>query len=231
MLPLTLFAACTTPVEAVPTEPSEAPVSKASSAPEPAPEPAEPALPAGCVATAAELPASPYHSADDPRWTQDDIIVVLKRARRVLLFDQGQLVTLEDGSPACWRAGLASGYPEGHKQVMGDMKTPEGWYDTSDRPWSAFYSAITIHYPEVADAERGVQQGLIRQEQADAIVAAHQKKTLPPMETRLGGKILLHGGGGTSDWTLGCVALDDAHIDALRAQLPRSMRTEVLILP
>ena len=30
---------------------------------------------------------------------------------------------------------------------------------------------------------------------------------------------------------LGCVALDDADIDALRALLPKGMRTDVLILP
>ena len=192
---------------------------------------APPALPDGCVRTAAELPASTYHSADDPHWKRDDIIVVLKEKRRVMLFDQGRLVTLDDGTPACWQVGLGSGYPAGHKQRMGDMKTPEGWYATSDRPWSAFYSAITVHYPEVADAKRGVAQGLITEEQATAIVAAHDKGVLPPMETRLGGKILLHGGGGSSDWTLGCVALDDSHIDALRAELPKSMRTEVLILP
>jgi murein L,D-transpeptidase YafK len=192
---------------------------------------ASPALPEGCVQTAAELPASPYHTADDPRWERDDIIVVLKEKRRVMLFDQGTLVRLDDGSPACWQAGLGAGYPAGHKQRMGDMKTPEGWYATSDRPWSSFYAAITVHYPEVADAKRGVAQGLITQDQADAIVSAHEKGVLPPMETRLGGKILLHGGGGSTDWTLGCVALDDANIDALRAELPTSMRTEVLILP
>jgi murein L,D-transpeptidase YafK len=190
-----------------------------------------PALLDGCVRTAAELPESSYHSAEDPRWKKDDIIVVLKEKRRVLLFDQGALVTLPDGTGACWEAGLGSGYPPGHKQRMGDMKTPEGWYDTSDRPWSAFYGAITVHYPEVSDAKRGVQQGLITQDQADAITAAHAKGILPPMETRLGGKILLHGGGGSTDWTLGCVALDDSNIDALRAQLPKSKRTEVLILP
>ncbi|MCB9674071.1 MAG: L,D-transpeptidase family protein [Alphaproteobacteria bacterium] len=188
-------------------------------------------LPDGCVAKAADLPASSYHTAEDPRWAKDDIIVVLKEKRRVMLFDAGELVTLPDGTPACWQAGLGSGYPAGHKQRMGDMKTPEGWYATSDRPWSMFYGAITVHYPGVADAKRGVKQGLITSDQAAEIESAHAKGTLPPMETRLGGKILLHGGGGSTDWTLGCVALDDANIDALRAELPKSMRTQVLILP
>ncbi len=238
LIPLSLLVACASSPPSPESFPSDAraPTTEEAATSEPSaprePEtPVEPALPEGCVATAAELPASQYHSAADPQWSKSDIIVVLKKARRVMLFDAGELVELDDGSPACWRAGLASGYPEGHKQRMGDLKTPEGWYSTSDRPWSAFYSAITVHYPEVADAHRGVKQGLISQDEADAIVAAHRKGILPPMETTLGGKILLHGGGGTSDWTLGCVALDDDHIDALRAQLPDSMRTEVLILP
>jgi len=188
-------------------------------------------LPDGCVRTAAELPASIWADADSPQWKKHDIIVVLKERRRVLLFDQGVLVTLPDGEPACWRAGLASTYPAGSKHQMGDLKTPEGWYDTSDRPWSSFYSAITVHYPEVRDAKRGLEQGLITQAQADAIVSAQKRGVLPPMKTRLGGQILLHGGGGSTDWTLGCVALDDANIDALRSQLPASMRTQVLILP
>ena len=188
-------------------------------------------LPEGCVGTAAELPASSWANADSPQWKKDHIIVVLKERRRVMLFDQGVLVTLPSAEPACWKAGLASNYPAGHKQQMGDLKTPEGWYDTSDRPWSSFYSAITVHYPEVRDAERGLERGFISQSQADAIISAHKRGVLPPMKTRLGGQILLHGGGGSTDWTLGCVALDDANIDALRSQLPATMRSEVLILP
>ena len=47
----------------------------------------------------------------------------------------------------------------------------------------------------------------------------------------MGGEILLHGGGGQSDWTLGCIAMDNDQLDILRAELPRDMKTTVLILP
>ena len=115
--------------------------------------------------------------------------------------------------------GLASTYAPGHKQRVGDMRTPEGWYRTSDKPWSSFYAAIAIHYPEAEDAHRGVRDALITAEQRDEILDALQKGGKPPQNTRLGGEILIHGGGGSTDWTLGCVALDDPHIDALRAAL------------
>lgn len=185
----------------------------------------------GCPASVRELVLPDGISPDDPRLSGPALIVVRKEARRAVLYREGQRALAADGSPACWWVGLAPGYPAGHKQRMGDLKTPEGFYRTSDRPWSSFYHALTVDYPGPADAERGLRDGLIDATQRDAIVAAHRRGVLPPMDTRLGGKILLHGGGGRSDWTLGCVALDDTEIDALRALLPESLRTDVLILP
>ena len=158
------------------------------------------------------------------------MIVVLKDARRIGVYDGGSLAKTESG-PACWSIGLAGTYVSGHKQRQGDMRTPEGWQRTSDRPWSRFYHALTVHYPGPADAARGLAEGLINAEQYDAIVAAHRRGRLPPMNTKLGGLIAIHGGGGTSDWTLGCVALDNEHIDAMRDLLPANMRTDLLVLP
>ena len=37
----------------------------------------------------------------------------------------------------------------------------------------------------------------------------------PPWNTPLGGAIGIHGGGGSSDWTLGCVAVENAEIEEL----------------
>lgn len=186
---------------------------------------------ADCPATAAELPASTYHTAADSRFQRDGVIVVLKEQRRIMLYDHGQIATIAGGGPACWRVGLGSGYPAGHKQRQGDMRTPEGWYSTSDRPWSAFYAAITVHYPEAADADRGEGAGLISASEAAAIREASANGSMPPMDGKLGGRILVHGGGSSTDWTLGCVAMDDADIEALRARLPKGMRTKILILP
>lgn len=180
---------------------------------------------AACPATVAELPPSPLFAATDPRFGKG-AVVVLKERREAGLYRDGALV---DG--ACWTVALASGYPPGHKQRLGDRKTPEGWYRTSDRPWSSFSHALTVHYPNAADADRGLRDGLVDQVGRDEIVAAAAADRPPPMETPLGGRILLHGGGSTRDWTLGCVAFEDADILALRALLPADLRADVLILP
>ena len=195
------------------------------------PAPVEPEPGTGCPATVADLPDSDLFKRDDARLSGEALIVVLKEARRLVVFSDGQQAKTADGDAACWSVALAGSYVDGHKQKRGDMRTPEGWQRTSDRPWSQFYSALTVHYPAAHDAERGLRDGLITQEQHDAIVAADRNGTLPPMNTALGGLIVIHGGGGQSDWTLGCVALDNDDIDAMRTLLPSNMRTDLLVLP
>jgi murein L,D-transpeptidase YafK len=161
---------------------------------------------------------------DDPRLRGAAVIVVRKDARRLQVFSNGTNV-------ACFPIALANGYVPGHKQRRGDLRTPEGWYRTSDRPWSQFYGAITVHYPRATDAARGLAAGLIDAAQRDAIAAAERAGVAPPMNTALGGQIVLHGGGSQLDWTLGCIALDNADIDVVRGLLPASMATDLLVLP
>ena len=38
---------------------------------------------------------------------------------------------------------------------------------------------------------------------------------MPPQKTALGGEVYIHGNGSQSDWTWGCVALDDKDIREL----------------
>jgi murein L,D-transpeptidase YafK len=154
------------------------------------------------------------------------VIVVRKAARRLGLYRGGALV-----EGACWEIALAAGYPAGHKTREGDLRTPEGWYRTSDKPNSSFYGAIAVHYPGVEDARTGERDGAITGRQRAAIEAALAAGMKPPQATALGGEILIHGGGAGSDWTLGCVAVEDAELDVLRARLPAGMATDVLILP
>lgn len=183
-----------------------------------------------CPATVDRLPPSPLFQPTDKRFVSKAVVVVLKEARRGMVFVDGQLATV-GGGPACWSVGLGSSYPSGHKVRLGDRRTPEGWYRLSDRPWSAFSYALTVSYPGPEDARRGLRDGLITQAQHDAILAAARADVPPPMETKLGGRILLHGGGGFTDWTLGCVAFDDADIALLRTLLPGDLKADVLILP
>jgi len=187
-----------------------------------------------CPARIASLPLPATVSRDDPRLLIDGLIVVRKAARQVARYDDGMLVDTPEG-PACWWAGLsATDDPaawQGTKTRRGDLKTPEGFYATSDKPWSSFYGAIAVHYPDGDDARRGVASGLVDEAMAARIAADSARGVKPPQTTRLGGEILIHGGGGRADWTLGCVALDDDDIDALRASLGAPMTTTVLVLP
>ncbi len=208
---------------------SPAPVAAVAAVPAPAPEPVTPVVAAppaeldGCVEKVTELPEVAWLDRDDRRLRRDALVVVSKGARRLQLFDDGVRTH-------CWKVALGFS-PVGHKEVQGDGKTPEGWYRASDKPWSTFDNAIAIHYPNAVDARAAKLDGRISAKTRDKIVAAIDDGRVPPQSTALGGAILIHGGGTSFDWTLGCVALDDADLLELRAQLPKGMRTDVLVLP
>ncbi len=184
--------------------------------------------PTACHPRATDLPGI---DTGDPRLQSEHLIVVQKHRRQVQLFSDGAAVpgAGEEGR-ACYRVGLGF-TPNGHKQRQGDGRTPEGWYTTSDKPWSSFYGAIAIHYPNAADARAAREDGRIPPALQHRIAQAIETGTKPPQNSVLGGEILFHGGGSSSDWTLGCIALDNDALDDLRSHLPRSMKATVLILP
>lgn len=188
-------------------------------------------LPRGCVATIEEL-RLPYHvSPQDERLNADRLIVVAKEARRVMLFSGGALRhDRADNAPDCWRIGLGWN-PVFDKMMEGDGRTPEGFFRVSDKPSSTFYGAIRVHYPSERHATQALRAERIAKSTHDGIVSALKKDSLPPQNTPLGGEILLHGGGSSSDWTAGCVGLNDNDIDELRSLLPAGMKTWTLIIP
>jgi hypothetical protein len=135
-------------------------------------------------------------------------VVIHKRARKLQLFS-GQTLLAE------YPIAL-SARPEGAKQREGDRKVPEGNYFVCEKhPSRRFYLFLGLSYPSIEDAERGVRQGLIDSHQAQAIRTAIQSGRCPPWNTPLGGAIGPHGGGTWRDWTLGCIALNDADIEIL----------------
>jgi L,D-peptidoglycan transpeptidase YkuD (ErfK/YbiS/YcfS/YnhG family) len=75
----------------------------------------------------------------------------------------------------------------------------------------------------------GLASGRISRAEHDAILAALARNQIPPQDTALGGDIFVHGGGTQGDWTLGCVAIDDATMDDLFASVPAG--TPVTIEP
>ena len=111
--------------------------------------------------------------------------------------------------------------PEGDKERQGDGRTPEGdFYVCMKNDKSKFYLSLGLNYPDAADAARALDARLITRAQHDRIVRANQQRRCPPWDTALGGEIFIHGGGSASDWTLGCVALDNEHVKELFDHLP-----------
>lgn len=149
-------------------------------------------------------------------------IVVKKARRQLLLFSAGKRVRT-------YRIGLGLS-PLGDKVRAGDRRTPEGeFYIFTKNERSAFYLSLGLSYPNLAHAERGLRDGLITRAQYDAITRALRAGKAPPQDTRLGGDIYIHGNGAGSDWTWGCVALENEDIRELFGAV--SVGTPVRIEP
>lgn len=143
-------------------------------------------------------------------------IRVSKQERRVYLYQGTQL--LETVRADFGYNAFADKERRGSERDRDHWRTPEGtFYVVSKNPRSKFYKALVLNYPTQEDAERGLRQGLITSSQHEAIVAAHQQREMPPMNTALGGWIEIHGDGtgGRTDWTQGCVAIQNDDMDRL----------------
>src|SRR5438132_8200179 len=135
-------------------------------------------------------------------------LVVKKSSRRLLLYSGKKLVLT-------YRVGLGLS-PVGDKVREGDRRTPEGdFYIFTKNSKSAFYLSLGLSYPNAAHAKRGLRDGLITKAQYDEIMRALKAKLRPPQNTALGGDIYIHGNGARSDWTWGCVALENEEIREL----------------
>ena len=149
-------------------------------------------------------------------------LVIHKSERRIELFDGDVLIRT-------FRMVLGFA-PAGNKEQEGDGRTPEGgFYVFAKNPKSKFHLSLGLSYPGLADAERGLKDGLISQEEYKEIATALAEKRMPLQKTKLGGEIYIHGGGTSSDWTEGCVALDNDEMTELFELIPVGMK--VVILP
>lgn len=151
----------------------------------------------------------------------DPRIVVLKSKRQLKLYSAGSMVRT-------YKVGLGLN-PVDDKKRQGDRATPEGeFYIFTKNNQSAYYLSLGVSYPNVEDAERGLRDGLISRAQHDAIVRAIKRKATPPQHTALGGDIYIHGNGASTDWTWGCVALENEDIrelyDAVRVGTPVTIK-------
>jgi hypothetical protein len=83
--------------------------------------------------------------------------------------------------------------PTEPKRRQGDFRTPEGRNFICAHRQSTFYLALWISYPNLQDAHAGLQAGRISQREFEQISTALKKGVCPPQDTKLGGRLELHG--------------------------------------
>lgn len=151
------------------------------------------------------------------------------REPQIKVYKGQRRLELLDGDTVIGRFRIALGFaPQGDKEKEGDGKTPVGEYYVCMRnPHSKFHVSLGVSYPSTKDAKRGKAASMIDNRSYEQIVDANNERTRPLWNTALGGEIFIHGNGSGFDWTLGCIALDDADMDILYAYCP--LKTPILI--
>lgn len=140
-------------------------------------------------------------------------LVINKKKRRLRVYDGEKLIRQYQ-----MVLGFAA---KGDKKTEGDGRTPIGeFYVFTKNDQSKFHLSLGLSYPNGEAAKRGLREKIISQEEHDAIIKAIGEKQMPPQKTALGGEIYIHGGGTESDWTQGCVALENDQIKEIFDAIP-----------
>jgi len=139
-------------------------------------------------------------------FTPVDGVLVVKSERMLYLKSNGEILR---------RYPVALGpVPWGHKQQEGDERTPEGRYvlDYKNEE-SRFYKSIRVSYPNLRDRLRAEELGVSP-----------------------GGNIMIHGqpegaeeGAQLFNWTDGCIAVSNEHMDEIWQLV--TVGTPIEILP
>ncbi len=153
------------------------------------------------------------------------------RHPRLIIYKSRRLLEAYDGNALAKSYSVALGkVPIGAKRREGDFKTPEGDFIlTRKNPRSRYSLSIAINYPNDKAAISGLNEGLLSKAEYRAIFRANRLGVPPPQHTKLGGDVMIHGGGIGEDWTWGCIALQNEDIRELYRALP--LKTPVAIKP
>ncbi|MGH4138978.1 L,D-transpeptidase family protein [Clostridium sp.] len=136
---------------------------------------------------------------------QDVVIKVYKGLRTLELYGDDILI-------GRFKIALG-GSVIGNKYKDSDKKTPEGKYCVCTRNEESKYTLfLGLSYPNIEDAKRGLQNGLIDELVFKEIETQIENGKRPDWTTSLGGSIGIHGGGNQGDWTCGCMAVSDDDI-------------------
>lgn len=139
-------------------------------------------------------------------FTQVDTVLVVKSERMLYLKSNGEVLR---------QYPVALGpVPRGHKQQEGDERTPEGRYILDYKnSESRFYKSIRVSYPNQRDRLRALELGV-----------------------NPGGNIMIHGqpegaeeGAQLFNWTDGCIAVSNEHMDEIWQMI--TVGTPIEILP
>jgi murein L,D-transpeptidase YafK len=111
----------------------------------------------------------------------------------------------------------------GVKRTRGDEITPVGTFKIGwVNPESRFNLFFGLDYPNQEYADKAYREGRIDQFTYYRIIGALNIGQTPPQDTPLGGSIGIHGLGAgdpeihsMSNWTSGCIALDNYQIERL----------------
>ena len=134
---------------------------------------------------------SKFRTYNGPEVTR---VVVHKADRRMYLLHHDTVLASHD-----IELGFA---PQGHKQVEGDGRTPEGRYFIDRRnPNSQFHLSIGISYPNPVDVEVARDAG----KSPGGDIFIHGKPM--PYRKRVG------------DWTAGCISVSDREMEKIYAMV------------
>lgn len=150
-------------------------------------------------------------------WAQPERLVVIDKASRILILYTPAL------SPMVFPVSLGVD-PVSDKRRIGDCATPEGLYQVSHKKMSKrFHQFIGLSYPNPTDACEALIHDVITRDECSRIRSACIRSLPSPCDTQLGNHIGIHGGGvvnqsgGTAatDWTEGCIAMENDHIGSV----------------
>jgi murein L,D-transpeptidase YafK len=128
--------------------------------------------------------------------TQIDSIMVDKSEGKMSVFYRNKLLKIYD-------VGIGQ-VPKGHKEVEGDLKTPEGLYHIDGKnPNSDFHKNLGISYPNEKDKNHAKTLG----KSAGGAIKIHGIGEGYPPNKRFG-------------FTWGCIAVTNTEIDELYAATP-----------
>lgn len=161
----------------------------------------------------------------DPQ-LESNLILVDQDSYRMRIIKDGKTIADLD---------ISLGQAKDQKQIQGDNKTPKGMYFVTQKyrgtfpgKYGAYYGGhwIKINYPNVYDAERGMEENLLSNAQLQQIRNKWLRRSPTLENTGLGGGIGFHGW--VSEWdnkgsrhlSWGCVVMHIRDISLYFEQVP-----------